>query len=541
MRFKSLVRLRLTRLKRRVAHEVRSLRRVFAGRPFSSSPRDSLDEARAARVSTRRELIALAGPIAGAMAGEVVLGLVDTKLVSGLGASALGGVGLGTIVLFLWYSLAFGVMRAVKVRSAFAIGEGRPGDSIRYAHAGLAIGTALGILAFVWARRPQPILEILGAAPPLRAAAADFLRAITWGAPATCALAALIQYRQAIGDARSTMIVGVVGNVINVALGYGLIYGRLGLPAWGVAGSGYATAITECIEFAAMFALLLRDSRAGKDAPASTSIAASSPPAPSAVDDDVERNLRVPGTGDQARLPFGRACREVASLGVPTGLQFGAELLAFTTFTAILGSLGADQIAAHQIALATIRASFLPGIAVSEAASVLVGRALGRRSLAEADRVTYSSLRLAMTFMAGCGVVFALGGRWIALAFSDDEAVIAITTKLLLVAAVFQLLDAANIVLRGALRGAKDVRFVALVAVAIVWLCVPGSALLLGKYANLGALGGWIGFVFETTLASAILFVRYRRGSWRVDYAAPHQRGAREVEMGPEYLATRTE
>src|SRR5260370_1432440 len=101
------------------------------------------------------------------------------------------------------------------------------------------------------------------------------------------------------------------------------------------------------------------------------------------------------------------AIAEVASLGVPTGAQFGFEVLAFVTFTAILGTLPAEQIAAHQLALAMVRTSFLPGLAVGEAASVLVGQALGRHSLEEAERVTRQAMRIAVGFMAACGLLFA--------------------------------------------------------------------------------------------------------------------------------------
>jgi len=149
---------------------------------------------------------------------------------------------------------------------------------------------------------------------------------------------------------------------------------------------------------------------------------------------------------------------------------------------------------------------------------VLVGRALGRRAIEEADRVTYAALALAMSFMATCGLVFALGGSLLGRFFTDDAGVANIVRQLLLVAALFQLLDAANIVLRGALRGAKDVRFTAIVGVGVVWLFVPGSALLFGKVLGMGALGGWLGFVAETTIASVVLFVRYRRGRWRAEY-----------------------
>jgi MATE family multidrug resistance protein len=213
-----------------------------------------------------------------------------------------------------------------------------------------------------------------------------------------------------------------------------------------------------------------------------------------------------------------RAARGVAELGVPLGLQFFAETLAFATFTAVLGSIGEDEIAAHQIALNVIRVSFLPGVAVAEAASVLVGQALGARSLRQADATVKSALGLAVGFMALCGAAFALFGGAVAELFSRDPAVTAITRRLLLVAALFQVLDAVNIVLRGSLRGAKDVRVVAFRGIAIIWTCVPTSAYLLGKHMGLGALGGWLGFIGETTLSAALFWLRWKNRGWRAQY-----------------------
>jgi MATE family multidrug resistance protein len=194
-------------------------------------------------------------------------------------------------------------------------------------------------------------------------------------------------------------------------------------------------------------------------------------------------------------------------------------MLAFVTFTALLGTLGAAQIAAHQIALATIRTSFLPGTAVAEAASVLVGQALGRRSLDDADRTTRAALLLAVGFMATCGVAFAIGGGAIVGAFTDDADVSRVARRLLWIASGFQVLDAVAIVLRGALRGARDVRVPALIGVAVIWTCVPTAALLLGRLAGWGAAGGWCGFVAETTIGAVLFAARWRHGSWRRPYA----------------------
>ena len=471
------MKLKRRRLRRWVAHARRGV--LHAQR--------SLGRAVERPESTFRELIALAWPIAAGMFSETLLGLVDTKLVSGLGASAIGGVGIATTLMYLNYSTVFGVMRAVKVRTAYATGEGRPADGVRYATSGAVLGAVAGVIVWAIARDVSGLLALLRIDPHIAPYARDYLSAVTYGAPATCALAALINHRQAIGDARSQMIVGIGGNVINVFLSFGLIYGHFGLPRIGVAGSGYGTAVSEWLELAAMTSLLVRESRGARPA------------------------LRL--------LPYRRAIREVLGIGIPTGLHFGGEMLAFTAFAAVLGNIGGADMAAHQIAIMAIRTSFLPGIAVGEASCILVGRALGARRLDLADRANRAALVTAVTFMAACGVVFGLFGENIARGFTSDPDVIRIATRLLIVAAFFQILDAFNVVLRGSLRGAADVRVTAILGIAIIWTCVPTAAFFLGKLAGWGALGGWCGFVAETIFATIIFGWRWKRGAWRDQYA----------------------
>ncbi len=421
------------------------------------------------------------------MLGETAIGLVDTKLVGGLGAAALAGVGVGTTFMFLGYAFVFGVLRGVKVCSSHALGEGREQDGFAYARAGMLIGFALGLVELLLCRNVEHLLVVIGTDREVIPYARDFLATVTLGAPMTCALAALIQHRQAISDSRTPMVVGILGNAFNALLGYSLIYGHFGLPALGVKGAAFATATTETIELAVMYALFLRAERKSTKAPT---------------------------------ISVSKAAREVLGLGGPTGLQYGVEMIAFATFTAILSGISSQEMAAHQIALNIVRVSFLPGFAVAEAASVLVGQALGRRRLDQADSAVKSGLGLATAFMAACGIVFALAGSGLVGFFSQDPKVLQIATRLLLVAAGFQVLDAVNMVLRCSLRGAKDVRVVAMIGIASVWIAIPTSAFFLGRLLGLGALGGWIGFVFETTLGATLCWLRWRRGSWRKAYAA---------------------
>lgn len=488
---------RWNRLKRWVAPSLRLVAGGLRLRPDTGSRRHGLS-GRDGR-ATMIELTALAWPIAAGMLGETALGLCDTKLVGVLGAAALGGVGMAGTLLFLGYAMVFGLMRGVKVRTAYAVGEGRPGDAVRYGEAGAILGAAAGVAIWAVSRDVTPVLHALGLDDSMVLYARDFVAARSWGAVGTCAGVALIQYLQGVGDSRTPMVVGIAGNVINVALAWTLIHGHFGLPALGVRGAGYATATTEMLELGALLVV-------------------------------VRSRLRSPARAPKVAIGLRTALREVASLGVPTGLHFLLEATAFTIFIALLGSFGATQMAAHQIAFSTIRVSFLPGMAVAEAASVLVARSLGERRLGEADRVTYASLALGVGFMTLCGVVFALWGASLAGAFADDAEVIRIARRLFLVAAVFQALDAVNMILRGALRGAKDVHWVAVAGTAVVWTCLPGVAFVLGRLLGWGVIGGWMGFVCETVVASLLFWRRWSRGAWRAPFA---DRGS-EREPAPE-------
>lgn len=456
---------------------------------FAKLKRSVAAGVRAARGSTRpvpagdgqlREVVGLAWPIVVAMLGDAAMGVVDTKLVGALGPAAIAGVGLALTVLFVGYTVVFGLMRAVKIRTAYAVGEGTPEAGVRAAVAGALLGAGVGLVVLLVSRDGAWIFHRMGADPSLVGPATEFFRAHGLGAPALGVAVALVQHRQGLGDARTPMLVGLLANVVNAALAYALIHGHLGLPALGVAGAGLATSVAVTLQALVLGWLLVRDAR-----------------------------------GLVTVRPLGPALHEVLSLGAPTAAQFGLEMLAFTTFTMLLGSIAAAELAAHQIALSVLRACFLPGIAVAEAASVLVGKALGAGQLDRADRAVRSGLWVATVFMSTTSLALGLTGSRLASVFTDDVEVVRIAARLLWVAALFQTADAVTIVLRGALRGAKDVRFVAVVGIGAAWLCVPTSALLLGKHLGWGAVGGWLGFVGETAIAASLLAWRWRTGPFR--------------------------
>jgi MATE family multidrug resistance protein len=219
-------------------------------------------------------------------------------------------------------------------------------------------------------------------------------------------------------------------------------------------------------------------------------------------------------------MPFGldeRALAEVRPLwrlGVPLGLQMLLEVGAFALLTGIFASMSEIDVAAHQIALQVAHFSFLPAFALGEAASVLAGQAVGAKSYRLVKVVARKTLWVAAIYTGFCGLVFAALPRVIAGAFTDDALLIDTTVKLLYVAAIFQIFDGANIVARSILRGTGDVRFPALVSVAVVWITTPPLAIALGYGLGMGVLGGWIGLCVEIIVGALILWRRLETNGW---------------------------
>jgi len=428
-----------------------------------------------------RRLISVAWPIALAMLGQASMGLVDVALVAGFGASALAGVGVAIVFAHLFFACVFGLMRAVKVLTARAVGAGRD-DASRFALAGAALGVVIGLGVLLFCRALPAVLGVLGVDATAVPFAEDFLSARSWGAPLLCAMSALVQYRQGLGDSRLPMVVGLGANAINAGLSYVLASGHLGLPALGVAGVGYGTVVAEGFALSILAIVVARDVR-------------------------------------RAGRPRGRsmlrAIREIGRVGVPTGLQFGFEMLAFAVLVAVLAGVGAKQLAAHHVALNLVRFAILPAFAVAEAGCVLVGQALGRQHIGRADRYARVGVWLAAAVAALVGIGMIGAGAAITGALSDDPEVGRLVRRLLWLAALFLALDAVYLVHRANLRAAEDVRWPGLVGAALAWICIPGAALVLGRWAELGAVGAWLGFLAESALGAALLARRWGKSPFR--------------------------
>jgi MATE family multidrug resistance protein len=215
------------------------------------------------------------------------------------------------------------------------------------------------------------------------------------------------------------------------------------------------------------------------------------------------------------------AARAVWAQGVPNGLQFIMEVGAFLILTVLVARMSAIDAAAHQMVLHLVNVSFLPAHALAEAAAVLVGQAVGAGKDSLVPRVAKRALAIGAGYSTAVLIGYAILGRTIATAMASGDAALAERATLLVyVGLAFLVADAANVIARGVLRGASDVRYAAVVGIATSWLTTPPLTWLLGVHMGLGVLGGWIGLAVEIILGAALFWLRVLRGGWRPAAAA---------------------
>jgi MATE family multidrug resistance protein len=282
--------------------------------------------------------------------------------------------------------------------------------------------------------------------------------------------------------AKPVMFALISANIVNLVGNWALVYGHLGFRAMGTVGSGWSTFGARVY----MTCLLLA----------------------SALYYD-HRNKT--GLRNAARLPnFPRVWRLVY-LGFPAATQFGMEVGVFAVATMLIGRLGADALASHQVALNTVSLTYMVPLGISAAAAVRVGQALGREDPHGASRAGWTAMLLGSTFMGCMAVAFLLVPRQIVRVYTADSALIPVASKLLFVAAFFQLFDGMQTVATGALRGAGDTRTAMLCHLCFYWLVgLPLGAVLCFHY-GWGAPGMWAGLSVALIMIGSALVYFWRR------------------------------
>lgn len=427
-----------------------------------------------------RSVMTLAAPIAVTQIGMVLYGTVDMLFVGRLGPAAIAAVGLGSMTYFTGFVVGMGVVMGIDSHSSKAFGAGRPDLCGQLLVHTLAIALGVALPLFFLFALAGPIFRAIGVAPDALEGAVAYLNILRWGVfPGLCFVACR-QFLQSMSVTSPLLAAIVAGNLANAALDAALVFGRWGAPALGVRGSAFAT-------LAANIVML---SVAGGSAWLRL------------------RAIEFRFHGWRRRLFV-----DVVALGLPAGMQMLAEVAVFSLVTALVGRLGAEPLAAHQLTLNMASMTFMVPMGISHAAAARVGQALGRGDVRAAEASGRAATVMGVAFMAAAGVLFALAPRFILGLYGAGESVIKIGTPLLYCSAAFQMFDGAQAVLSGALRGLGETR-------RPLWYNVIGHwaiGLPIGVYLTFergwGATGLWIGLTAGLMAVATLLWHEWGRAT----------------------------
>lgn len=432
---------------------------------------------------TRSELLPLlrlAGPVVLAEIGWMGMGIVDTMMVGPLGPAAIGAAGLGSGVFTSVAIFGMGLMLGLDALVSQAYGAGHRDECARWLHHGvlLALVTAPLVMTLTW--MAYLTLDSWGLHPDILALVKPYLSVIAAGAWPLLLYAAFRRYLQGMHIVRPIMFALVSANLINAGGNWLLIYGNLGFPALGVAGSAWAT--TAARVYMAAF-LLIAIRRAHR--------------------------RRI---GHPVRVVFEPArIRRLVALGFPAAAQLTLEVGVFAAATALAGKLDPVSSGSHQIALNLASLAFMVPLGLASSGAVRVGHAIGARDLRRAAHAGWTALGTSSAVMLAIGVVFFAWPVPLLRVFSDDPRVIEIGVGLLAIAAAFQLFDGAQAVATGILRGAGDTRTPMITNVVGHWVLGLPTGYVLCFVLGWGVAGLWLGLSVGLVFVSAILTVVWWR------------------------------
>lgn len=428
-----------------------------------------------------KSTLRLAAPLVVGQLSAMGLSVVDSVIAGRLGPAALGGVAVGGAVYSFSLLLTIGVLGSVTPTVAQLFGAKRFDEIAPRARQAWWLALVLGLTVMLICFNAAPMLRVIGVDPQLYPYASEFLRGVGCGGPALAAFFTLRGYADGLGRTKPGMVASTMGLVLLVPLAILLAFGAGPIPALGTFGLGLATAIVLSCEVIGLAWYLQRASwfkRFGSIL-------------------RIDRPQREP-------------IRALLALGLPMAFAWEMEGGLFFVVALLMGRIGGDWAAAHQIAISVASVAFMVPLGLAQAVTVRVGHARGAEDIVGVRRAGVTGLLLALctqTFSAAVMLIFA--AQLTRLYAPGAEQLVPLAVQLMFLAGIFQMSDGIQVVAAGALRGLKDTQLPMYITALSYWGVGFPLAWALGFGTGLGAPGLWIGFIAGLTMAAILLNWRF--------------------------------
>lgn len=435
------------------------------------------------------ENIRLAYPVVLGMVGHTLISIVDNIMVGKLGPTQLAAVSLGNSMIFIAMSLGIGFSTVITPMIAHADAE-KNNDEIRSVfHHGLVSCVILGVFLFLSVVLAQPVMELLHQPKDVIVMAKPFLNWVAFSLVPLIIYQAYKQFADGLSMTKYSMYAIVMANILHIIINYCLIYGAWFFPKLGILGAALGTVISRIAMVVFMHLILVKNEKL----------------APYFKQFSVHE-LKA------------KVFKKLLALGLPSAMQMLFEVVLFTAAIWLCGSIGKTSQAANQIALSLASLTFMFAMGLSVVSMIRVGNQKGLQDYKSLITVARSVFLLAICIEVVFALLFVAFHTLLPKLFLDMEfktdlkettEVVLIASKLLLVAAVFQLSDGIQVVVLGALRGLQDVKVPMYITFVAYWVVGFPISYYLGEYTSLKAVGVWIGLCAGLTFAAVFLYLRF--------------------------------
>jgi MATE family multidrug resistance protein len=433
-----------------------------------------------------RATLALAWPLILANLTQQLIQATDILLMGRLGASQLAAATLALNLTFTFNLLLFGLITASSPMMATVLGQRF--NAVRDVRRTFRAGLWLLVIAMppywllLW--HVGGFMRAFGISEELASQGQTFLRAYMWSTAPWLLFQLLRNFVAALERPRIVLWLSIGGIVVNALLSWSLIFGHLGLPAFGLLGGGIGSTLTWMMLCGALIAVTAREKRF--------------------------RRFRL--FGNWWRFD-GQRTLAIVRLGWPIGVTMGLEMGVFALAAYFMGWIGAPAVAAHAVALQIAAITFMVPLGLGQAATVRVGLALGRGDQAGVTRAGWTSWVIGVGFMGAMALlIWAFPRQLVTLFLTDEPAnalVIGLAVSFLRVAAAFQLVDGAQVIGAGMLRGLHDTRWPLLFALVGYWVVGLGIGVWLAFGRDWQGVGIWVGLASGLAAVAVLMLARW--------------------------------
>ena len=429
-----------------------------------------------------KNTIYLAWPLVITQVGYIITGMVDTVFLGKIGAAEQAACILSNNLYILLLVFGIGVSYAT---TPLVTSANQNMDLLKKASLfknSIFLNVSVSIICFIVLFLSSGLLKYMHQPEDVIKLAVPFFNVLIFSMIPISLFFTCKQYCEGLSNTRMALFISIIGNVINIILNYLLIYGKFGFPELGYIGSAWASFISRVFMGFSFLYLIFKS-------PVTKEI--------SAVYNRVKINKKE--------------LFHLAKIGLNAGLQLTFEVAAFVIAGLMAGTFGKEQIDAHGIALSIAAFTYMFASGISSASSIRVGIYKAQDNWLEIKQAAFSSIKLVMLIMGGFAILFLMINNFLPKVFSSDLQIVNLASKLLIIAALFQLFDGIQVTIVGILRGLEDFKIPTLISLVGYWIIALPLAYWLAFILKLETVGVWIGLLVSLIFAAIVLF-------WRLNY-----------------------